>query len=61
MFFLLNIQSDFKFKFVSRYLNLLTDKALFPVLRDSENNYISLPPLSNSEKTRVRFLVNFSM
>lgn len=36
-----------------KYLNLLTNKSVFPVLKDGENNFISMPPLTNSEKTRM--------
>ncbi len=39
--------------FPCRYLNLLENKETFPVLKDAERTVISLPPLTNSEKTRV--------
>jgi len=40
---------------VYKYISLVeTNKEKFAYLRDGEGNIISLPPLTNSENTRVR-------
>jgi hypothetical protein len=40
---------------VYKYISLVeTNKRRFVYLRDGEGNIISLPPLTNSENTRVR-------
>ncbi|CAF1301296.1 unnamed protein product [Didymodactylos carnosus] len=38
---------------INKYLTLLTDKQYFPCLADSERFVISLPPLTNSERTKI--------
>lgn len=41
--------------FFYRYLYLLTGKRQFACVMDSENRVISLPPLTNSDITKVSF------
>ena len=36
-----------------RYLDLLKDKPMYPVLLDSKDAVISFPPITNSEITKV--------
>lgn len=38
---------------IHKYIHLLKGKLFFPVLTDSQGNAISLPPLTNSEQTKV--------
>ncbi|XP_029910941.1 leucine-rich repeat-containing protein 47 [Myripristis murdjan] len=37
-----------------KYLQLLDGKALYPCLLDADGNVISFPPITNSEKTKIR-------
>ena len=41
-----------------RYLDLLSDKTQYPCLVDGEASVISFPPITNSDKTKVRLPVN---
>lgn len=49
---------------IHKYLHLLKGKQLYPVLLDSSNHVLSLPPLTNADYSKVRrifflFLANF--
>ena len=39
---------------VLRYLSLVGEASLFAVVRDNAKTVISLPPVTNSEKSKVR-------
>ena len=38
---------------LSKYLGIIEDKPLWPVVRDSEKHVLSLPPIINSELTKI--------
>ncbi|ESO95482.1 hypothetical protein LOTGIDRAFT_188753 [Lottia gigantea] len=38
---------------IHKYLELLKDKVQYPCLKDAEDNVISFPPITNSDKTKI--------
>lgn len=54
MLFTSNDHSKSVFIVVYRYLQLLQGKTMYPCLLDAEGHVISFPPITNSEKTKVR-------